>query len=46
MAEAEGGRVGEECAARLGLGGGHRVHVEFEGTESAEFWDAFEAGQE
>ena len=43
---AEGGRVGEECAARLGLGGGHRVHVEFEGTESAEFWDAFEAGQE
>ena len=43
---AEGGRVGEECAARLGLGGGHRVHVEFEGAESAEFWDAFEAGQE
>ena len=40
-----GGRAGEECATRLGFAGGHRVHVEREGGESAEFWDAFEAGQ-
>ena len=41
-----GGRIGEECAMRLGIGSGHEVMVEVEGKESSEFWEAFEAGYE
>jgi hypothetical protein len=39
-----GGRIGEECVMKLGVVGGHEVHVEVEGSESADFWTAFEEG--
>ena len=39
-----GGRIGEECVMKLGVVGGHNVHVEVEGSESSEFWEAFEEG--
>lgn len=41
---AAGGRIGEECAMKHGVVGRHDVRVELEGSESAEFWEAFEAG--
>ena len=41
---AAGARIGEDAAVKLGLRGAHQVRVEREGDESAEFWEAFEAG--
>jgi len=41
---AAGARIGEDAAVKLGLRGARQVRVEREGDESAEFWEAFEAG--